>query len=325
MDVDAFYAYIRGLCVYADPILPQAYTYLADLTIKESELFREGQDVFTCLHIPYQPDSMHCHNFFEISYVFYGSCTFLFEGKTASLSAGDVCIVSPMAQHSLQLDSDCLSLSVAVRKDVMDSLFSQLFTQQDLMSKFFYNSLYGSHCADYVLLKAGNDRLTFDTAQQLTYETNLTEQYVPCCCVSLLSLFLARALRAAQNAVALYRYEEYSKQDYDFVLVLQYIQQNYRTVSLAELGKIFHFDEKYLSKLIQKNMGQNFIDILRTVKMNHAVDYLINTSMNVGEIAEAVGYDSADYFSRAFRRVYGTSPQQYRKRRTAGYPSDKES
>lgn len=325
MDVAAFYTYLRGLCIYADSILPQASTYLANLTIKESELFREGRDVFTFLHMPYQLDLMHCHNFFEISYVIDGSCTFLFEGETASLSAGDVCIVSPMAKHSLPLEPDCLSLAVAVRRDVMDSLFSQLLTQQDLVSKFFYNSLYGSRQANYILLKTGNDPLVFETAQQLTYETNLTDDYFSYGCVGLLNLFLARVLRAAHNAIALYRYEEYSKQDFDFVLVLQYIQQNYRTVSLAELGRTFHFDEKYLSKLIQKNMGQNFIDVLRTVKMNHAVNCLTNTSMSVSKIAEAVGYDSADYFSRAFRRMYGMSPHQYRKRQAAGtYPDDEQ-
>lgn len=322
MDVDAFFDYLRGLCVYADSILPHAATYLADLTIQESELFWKGQDVFTFLHMPYQLDAMHRHDFFEISYVFSGSCTFLFEGESVSLSAGDICIVTPMAQHSLSLGPECLSLAVAVRRDVMDSLFSQLLTRQDLLSRFFYNSLYGSRHANYILIKTGNDPLVFATAQQLTYETNLIEDCIPCCCVGLMNLFLARALRAAQNSVALYRYEEHSKQDFDFILVLQYIQQNYRTVSLAELGKTFHFDEKYLSKLIQKNMGQNFIDVLRTVKMNHAVDYLTNTSMGVSSIAEAVGYDSADYFSRAFRRVYGMSPQQYRKNQTVPPSSD---
>ncbi len=51
MDLDGFYAYIRGRCVYADPILPQAHTYLTDPTIRESELFQEGRDVFTFINV----------------------------------------------------------------------------------------------------------------------------------------------------------------------------------------------------------------------------------------------------------------------------------
>lgn len=315
MDLDEFYAYIRGLCVYADPILPQAYTYLVNPTIKESELFQEGRNVFTFLNMPYQMDLMHHHNFFEINYVLSGSCAFLFEGESVCLSAGDVCIVSPLSRHSLPLTPECISLAVVVRRDTMDSLFGQLLAQQDLISMFIHNSLYGSRKSNYILLKTGNDPLVFHTAQQLTYETNLAELYSNNCSTSLLSLFLARVLRASRNAIALYHYEGYSKQDFEFALVLQYIQQNYRTVSLADLAKTFHFDEVYLSKLIRKSMGQNFVDVLRTVKMNHAVDYLVNTSMKVSKIAEAVGYDSVDYFTRAFRRMYGMPPQQYRKLR----------
>ncbi len=317
MDLDGFYAYIRGLCVYADPILPHAHTYLADPTIKESELFQEGRDVFTFLNMPYQMDLMHYHNFFEMSYVLSGSCTFLFEGEKVCLSAGDVCIVSPLSPHSLPLTPECLCLSVVVRRGTLDSLFGQLLSKPDLISMFIHNSLYGPRRSNYILLKTGNDPLVFQTAQQLTYETNLTDLYFNSCSTGLLEVFLARVLRAARNAIALYHYEGYSKRDFDFALVLQYIQQNYRTVSLADLAKTFHFDEVYLSKLIRKNMDQNFIDVLRTVKMNHAVDYLMNTSMKVNQIAEAVGYNSVDYFTRAFRRVYGKSPLQYRKSRAA--------
>lgn len=312
MDVDSFFAYLRGLRIYADPILPQASTYLINPTIKESELFQEGRDVFTFLNMPYQVDLMHHHNFFEISYVLAGSGTFLFEGERARLCAGDVCIVSPQSRHSLPLEPGCLSLSIVVRRSTFDSLFGRLLAQQDLLSMFFRSCLYEPRRANYILLKVGNDPLTFQTAQQLTYETNLTELYSNNCSASLLDVFLARALRAARNAIALYHYNGYSRKDFDFTLMLQYIQQNYRTVTLSDLAEAFRFDEAYLSKLIRKNMGRNFTDVLRTVKMNRAMDYLLNTPMKISKIAETVGYDSADHFSRIFRRVYGMSPQQYR-------------
>lgn len=312
MDVEMFYTYLRALRIYADPILPQASTYLSNPTIQESELFQEGRDVFVFLNMPYQVDLMHYHNFFEISYVLSGSCTFLFEGETARLSAGDVCIVSPLSRHSLPLKPGCICLSIVVRRSTVDSLFGRLLAQQDLLSMFFRNSLYEPRRANYILLKTGSDQLTFQTAQQLTYETNLTELYSNSCSASLLDLFLARSLRAGRNAIALYRYEGYSRKDFDFALVLQYIQQNYRTVTLSDLAEAFCFDEAYLSKLIRKNMGQKFTDVLRAVKMNRAMEYLMNTPMKISKIAEAVGYDSADHFSRIFRRVYGISPQQYR-------------
>lgn len=314
MDIDSFQLFMRQLPIEAGAILPQAHTYMTDPTIDETFLFPEGRDVFCFLNMPYMVPLLHSHNFFEITYVLKGSCTFLFEGETATLSAGDICIVSPGSNHSLPLEPECLAISMVVRRSTFDSLFANLLTRADLVSRFFRNSLYNTRRANYILLKTGNDPMVFATIQQLTYECYQQDSYANNCAVNLLNLSLARALRAASTAITLYNYEGYAERDFDFALILQYIQQNYRTVTLSSLASTFHFSEAYLSKLVRKNMNQNFTDVLRNLKMNHAMDYLMNTPMKISEIADAVGYDSVDHFSRTFRRVYGIPPLEYRKK-----------
>lgn len=96
MDIDAFQVFMRQLPIEANSILPQAHTFMEDPTIEETVLFPENKDVFSFLNMPYMVTLPHSHNFFEITYVLKGSCTFLFEGETATLSVGDVCIVSPV-------------------------------------------------------------------------------------------------------------------------------------------------------------------------------------------------------------------------------------
>lgn len=313
MTLEEFEQYLRGLCIYADPILPQAATYMTDPTIEEQELFPNGKDVFCFVNMPYMVDIPHFHNFFEITYVLKGQCTFLFEGESATLREGDLCIVSPLSGHSLPLEPGCLSMSVIVRKSTFDSVFSNLLAKKDLLSLFFRNSLYETRRANYILLNTGNDEKPFHAVQELAYECNLLDDNANTCAVSLLNLYLARSIRAASAPVKLRHYEGYSERDFNFTLVLQYIQQNYRTVTLSSLAKAFHFSETYLSKLIRKKMNQSFTEVLRTLKMNHALEYLMNTSMKVSEISDAVGYDSADHFSRTFRKMYGVPPQEYKK------------
>lgn len=314
MDIEQFQLFIRGLPINADPILPQAHTFMSDPIIEEASLFPEDKDVFCFQNMPYMVTIPHSHYFFEITYVLKGSCTLIFEGATATLSAGDLCIVSPGSGHSLPLEPGCVALAIVVRRSTFDSLFGNLLTQKDLISLFFRNSLYQPKRANYILLKTGSDSMAFFTLQQLFYECYQQDSYSNDCAVSLLNLFLARSLRAASAAVTLHHYEGYDERDFDFTLVLQYIQQNYRTVTLASLAQTFHFSETYLSKLIRKNLNQNFTDVLRNLKMNHAMDYLLHTPMKISEIAEAVGYDSVDHFSRTFRKVYGMPPLEYRKR-----------
>lgn len=324
MTQDEFIEFVRGLCITVDPILPAAQTYMTDPTMEEKELFPEGKDVFCLMNMPYMVDILHAHNYFEITHVLKGSCTFLFGNEKVTLSEGEVCIVSPMSGHSLPLEPGCFSLSVIVRHSTFDSVFGNLLTQKDLISLFFRNNLYEPQKANYILLKTGNDPLTNETMRQLIYECNVRDGYANDCAVSLLNLYLARALRAASAEVTLHHYEGYSERDFDFSLVIHYIQHHYRTVTLASLAKAFHFSETYLSKLIHKKMNQSFTEMLRTLKMNHAMEYLTNTSMKVSEIADAVGYDSVDHFSRTFRKTYGVPPQEYKKRFLPADPARQE-
>ena len=320
MGLDEFVGFLRGLCIYADSILEQVPTYMSDPTMEEKNFFPDGKDVFCLMNMPYMVELPHFHHFFEITHVVKGTCTFAFEGERATLSEGDLCIVSPMSGHSLPLEPGCVALSVMVRRSTFDLLFRSLLTQKDLMSLFFRSSLYETRRANYILLKTGNDPLTNQTLKELIYECNMEDSYSNDCAVSLLTLYLARGLRAASNAVTLYRYEGYSEKDFDFSLVINYIQQNYQTVTLSSLASTFHFSETYLSKLIHKKLNQSFTDVLRTLKMTHAIEYLMNTSMKIREIADAVGYDSVDHFSRTFRRVYGMPPQEYKKQHAGETP-----
>lgn len=321
-DAGELWEFIRGLPVSADAILPQAHTYLSNPVIEECVLFPEEKDVFTILNMPYMVDVLHSHDFFEITYVLEGSCTFLFEGESATLNRGDLCIVSPGSGHSLPLLPGCISVAVEVRKSTFNRMFGDLLTKKDLLSLFFRNSLYEHRSANYILLKTGNDPMVLEALRQLVYESNLEDDNANTCAVCLLNLFLARALRAAKSEVTLHHYDGYSEQDFNFTLVLHHIQKNYRTVTLSSLAEAFHFSETYLSKLIRRQMNQNFTELLRTLKMDHAMEYLMNTAMKISEIAEAVGYDSVDHFSRTFRKVYGMSPQEYRKKERETKPTE---
>ena len=99
----------------------------------------------------------------------------------------------------------------------------------------------------------------------------------------------------------------------DFSLVLQYIQHNYKTLTLSSLADFFHYSEPHLSTLIKQNTGSNFTDLIKNLRLRDAKNLLINTNMKINEIAEQIGYNSADHFSRVFRQTYKMSPADYRK------------
>ena len=52
---------------------------------------------------------------------------------------------------------------------------------------------------------------------------------------------------------------------------------------------------------------------ITALRINQAINLLMNTSCNMTQIAAMVGYENPLYFSRIFRKTKGVSPSQYRK------------
>lgn len=70
----------------------------------------------------------------------------------------------------------------------------------------------------------------------------------------------------------------------------------------------------YLSELFKQTTGQKFIDYITDLRMEEARRILRETDAKMYEIASAVGYTSAKYFSTLFRKRYQITPMMYRER-----------
>ena len=303
---EQFLDYLRSMPVDALGLIENSQ---GNFPKREDDIFPAGKDVFAFLHMPYSGRRLHYHNYFEITYLLKGDCCFSFEEESVRLHEGDICLASNW--HEVAPPPGCTAVAVVVRKTTFDNLFSGLLSRQDLVSLFFRKCLRDQGHPNYVLLHTGNDPALFYTLRELVQEVYRTDEYANECSADLLSLFLARAIRASAASVTLRHYEGYNRQDFDFSMILHYIQQNYRTVTLANLADAFHFSESYLSRLIQKNLGQSFTGVLRDLKLNRAAE-LLRTNMKISEISDAVGYVSVDHFTRTFRKVYGLSPRDWR-------------
>ena len=101
-----------------------------------------------------------------------------------------------------------------------------------------------------------------------------------------------------------------------FVLLAeQYIEKNYSypELSLEEAAGELEISPGYLSRLIKQATGYSFIDFLSRVRINHAMELMLDPAVKIYEVAEKVGYRSQHYFSRAFKNVLGFPPSEYKK------------
>jgi two-component system, response regulator YesN len=101
-----------------------------------------------------------------------------------------------------------------------------------------------------------------------------------------------------------------------FVALAQsYIDAHYGEpeLSLEQVAGAVEVSPGYLSRLLKHETGFSFVDYLTRVRINKAVQIMSDPAVKVYEVAEAVGYQSQHYFSRAFKRVFGRPPVEYRK------------
>ena len=83
-------------------------------------------------------------------------------------------------------------------------------------------------------------------------------------------------------------------------------------LSLADAAKaagasVFHF-----CKVFHKATGLTFTDYVARVRLEDARSRLLNPNLRVSEIAYDVGFQSLTQFNRAFKRIVGCSPTQFR-------------
>ncbi len=104
-----------------------------------------------------------------------------------------------------------------------------------------------------------------------------------------------------------------SGKDERLVKMMNYIQQNYQTVTLSDMAREFHLSEQYVSRYIHDKSGLTFGDQVTNIRMKRARALLKNGHMKVENIALSVGYQNVEHFNRTFKKKFGMTPVQYRK------------
>lgn len=94
--------------------------------------------------------------------------------------------------------------------------------------------------------------------------------------------------------------------------VKKYIHKNVaKRLTLNEVAAVFGISPNYLSQLFKKYNDMGFNEYVTLCKVNEAKHLLTDSNYKVYEVAEMLGFESAFYFSKVFKKVEGVSPTEY--------------
>ncbi|UUZ84790.1 helix-turn-helix domain-containing protein [Paenibacillus sp. P26] len=97
--------------------------------------------------------------------------------------------------------------------------------------------------------------------------------------------------------------------------MIKLVEERYdQELSLEICASLLNYHPSYLSRVFKKQYGVSYVDYVIEYRMNIARSYLEHTSMSIADIARKLQYMHTSAFIRAFRKIVGVTPGQYREK-----------
>jgi len=97
--------------------------------------------------------------------------------------------------------------------------------------------------------------------------------------------------------------------------ILNYIEDNYNAdLAMDDLVERFKISKTYISRLLKIHTNKSFLENLTDIRFKNVERLLEETQHKQYEIAEMVGYRDFSYYIKVFKKRYGITPNEYKKR-----------
>lgn len=106
-----------------------------------------------------------------------------------------------------------------------------------------------------------------------------------------------------------------------YLQAMNHIQQKYMNhLPLQALADMQECSVSYLQQIFRKEGNTTVHAAIRQIRLERAAELLTATGLSVTHIAVRCGFPETNYFSVAFKKLYGQSPTQYRASRKTQSP-----
>ena len=244
----------------------------------------------------------HNHDFYEINYVMSGMLFEYVGNETYVLTAGQMLIMNPAVYHSYYALKDTQAFNILIRHEYIEFLRNTLseegiqtfLTRLVALSSFAVLESTTAHCFDSYInrFESIEKRLSLHLKLLISYTESLFTQ------------FMIDIIDGELQGSILSKYTDTSASRTP-TAILQYVKDNYTTLTLPELAAKFGYSESQIARIIKKYTGFTYSTYVITLRINTATFLLKSTKYTVAQIAEAVGIKSPEYFCRLYKKQVG--------------------
>ncbi|MBR1855481.1 MAG: helix-turn-helix domain-containing protein [Oribacterium sp.] len=278
--------------------------------IDHKRILTDGKLIDIRPHTRFVHFPKHTHNYIEFVYMCAGSTKHLIDEQPITLMEGDLLFMNQhAAQEIFPASKDDIAVNFMIRPEFFDEVLPKLTGDRNPLRDFLISCLTDRDM--------GGNYLYFSVHGLLPVQ-NLME--------NLIWLMLKdperKRILAQQSMALLFEHlvsndinislPENSYEQELMIKLLSYIETEYKNAALSDFIEKNSVDIYTMGRIIKKNTGKTFKDLLMEKRMKTAGYLLKNTDLSTVDISFNVGYENTSYFHRLFKETYGMSPRNYR-------------
>ncbi len=278
--------------------------------IDSARVLSDGRLIDIRRHVRFIHFPKHTHNFVEFMYVCRGSVTNIIDGQTIVLKEGDILLMNQHAeQEILPAGRNDIAVNFMILPEFFDTAFRMLGKEENALRGFIISCLTEKNKGGNYLCFAVSGILPVQNIiENLIYgmtEASPNRRSLNEITMGLLFLNL-------MNYTDLMQVPENSFEQDLVIRILHYMDTDYKKAALENFSLRSGYDVYTLSRIIRRNTGKTFTELLQERRLQQADFLLRNTDVSVLDIADAVGYANTSFFHRLFKKHFGMSPRSYR-------------
>ncbi len=87
-------------------------------------------------------------------------------------------------------------------------------------------------------------------------------------------------------------------------------------ITIEDIANEVGLSQSHFMKYFKNTMGTSFVDYLNEYRLTMASRLLISSDSSILAIASEVGFENLSYFNRIFKKRFGQTPREYRRRQS---------
>lgn len=234
-----------------------------------------------------------------VIFLLEGRMTLKYQDESYQMKAEDIILINPGVSYEIEGTRDALYGIAAFSMHLLTAVL------QSRYMIFYCNSVVDdSH--SYQDLRD----IFFQMTAEYALKAHQTNCYLDSLMFKLLDC-LVENYQLSQKRIEAYE----SENDARMREIMQYVLANLdQEISLNELAERMFVSTSTLSRIFKKNTGVYFADYVMQLRVKTALGLLKYSQQNMTQIAMTSGFSNSASFNRAFRKVMGITPTEYRDR-----------